>query len=67
MDERTSQIVNDLLKERERLGDNIAELERKIKQRVSWRGYFAKRPWATLGIALGGGFLVSRFFVRKSC
>jgi ElaB/YqjD/DUF883 family membrane-anchored ribosome-binding protein len=64
MDERTGQIINDLLRERERLGDNVAELERKIKTKVSWRGYFAKKPWTVLAIAAGGGFLVSRMLVR---
>jgi len=64
MDERTGQIINDLLRERERLGDNIVELERKVKQKVSWRGYFAKKPWAVLALAAGGGFLVSRLLVR---
>ena len=64
MDERAGQIINDLLRERERLGDNVAELEQKIRHKVSWRGYFAKKPWAVLAVAAGGGFLLSRMLVR---
>jgi ElaB/YqjD/DUF883 family membrane-anchored ribosome-binding protein len=59
MDERTSQIVEEIVEERQRLGDNIAELERKVRDSTSWRVYFERRPWAALGVALGGGLLLS--------
>lgn len=65
MDERTGQVVSELLKERERLGDNIAELERKIRQKTSWQVYFARKPWATLAVAISLGFLLSTMLVRK--
>jgi hypothetical protein len=66
MDQRTGQVIGELLEERERLGDNIAELERKVKESTSWRGYFARRPWVALGLALGGGVLLSTLFTPKS-
>ncbi len=65
MDERTGQIVSELLKERERLGDNIAALERKVKQKISWEVYFAKQPWLVMGIAVALGFLLSRLVLTK--
>lgn len=66
MDERTAQVVGEILEERQRLGDNIAELGQKIKEKASWRGYFARKPWTMLGIALGGGLLLSMLFLPKS-
>jgi ElaB/YqjD/DUF883 family membrane-anchored ribosome-binding protein len=59
MDERTSQIVGEIAEERQRLGDNIAELERKVRDSTSWRLYFERKPWAALGLAVGGGFLLA--------
>ncbi len=51
MDERTDQVVGEILEERQRLGDSVAELERKVKESTSWRGYFARKPWIALGLA----------------
>ncbi len=59
MDQRTAEIVKEIAEERQRLGDNIAQYDRKVKEAVEWRTYFARHPWAMLGFALGGGFLVS--------
>jgi membrane protein implicated in regulation of membrane protease activity len=59
MDERTAQIVKDIAEERQRLGDNIAEFDRKVKNAVDWRSYFARNPWGMLGLAFGGGWLLS--------
>lgn len=59
MDERTGQIVGTILEERQRLGDNIAELERKVREGTSWRAYFVRKPWTALALALGGGLLLS--------
>jgi len=66
MDERTSQIVGEINDERQRLGDNIAELERKVRDSTSWRMYFERKPWMVLGLALGGGFLLSALFTPRS-
>ena len=66
MDERTSQIVKDISEERQRLGDNIVELERRVRTAATWRRYFARQPWAMLGLALGGGLLLSALFVPRS-
>jgi ElaB/YqjD/DUF883 family membrane-anchored ribosome-binding protein len=59
MDQRTARIVKDIAEDRQRLGDNIAELERKLRQAADWRSYYARNPWTMLGVALGGGFLVA--------
>lgn len=66
MDQRTDQIVGTILEERERLGDNIAQLERKMREATTWETYFMRKPWLMLGIALGGGFLLSSLFTSRS-
>jgi len=66
MDERTSAIVKEISEERQRLGDNIAELERKVRTATTWQAYFARQPWAMIGLALGGGLLLSALFVPRS-
>lgn len=65
MDQRTSEIVEDIFQQRLRLGDNIAELEQKVRAATTWQTYFARKPWTMLGLALGGGFLVSAIFTSK--
>jgi ElaB/YqjD/DUF883 family membrane-anchored ribosome-binding protein len=59
MDQRTAGIVKDIAEDRQRLGDNIAELERRLRRAADWRSYYARNPWTMLGVALGGGFLVA--------
>lgn len=59
MDERTSTLVKGIQHEREKLGDNFAELETKVREAANWRTYYNRKPWVMLGIALGGGFLLS--------
>lgn len=66
MDERTSEIVKELTEQRERLGDNFAELETRVRQAADWRTYYHRNPWALLGMALGGGLLLSSLLPSRS-
>lgn len=66
MDERTSQIVGEIADQRQPLGDNIAELERKVRDSTSWRLYFERKPWTALGIVMAGGLLLSALFLPRS-
>jgi ElaB/YqjD/DUF883 family membrane-anchored ribosome-binding protein len=66
MDERTSKIIEEIAEKRQRLGDNVAELERRMQQAASWRVYFARKPWAAVGVAFSGGFLLSALFALRS-
>jgi len=53
MDQRTAGIVKDIAEDRQRMGDNIAELEGKLRQTADWRSYYARNPWTMLGVVLG--------------
>jgi ElaB/YqjD/DUF883 family membrane-anchored ribosome-binding protein len=66
MDQRTGQIVEEILEERQRVGDDIAALERKVKEATAWQGYFARKPWMVVALAVGSGFLLSTLLTPKS-
>jgi hypothetical protein len=66
MDERPDQIEQHIQSQRDELGDNINELERKVKNAFDWRAQFDERPWAMLGLAFTGGLLISTVLPRRS-
>jgi hypothetical protein len=41
------------------LGDNLQQLERKVKETVDWRTQFEQKPMLGLGMAFGAGLLLS--------
>ena len=60
MGETSHQITHEIEETRARLGSNLQELEAKVKDATDWRKQFEKNPLPMLGIAFGGGFLLSR-------
>lgn len=67
MGETTTQIVEHIRDTRNDLGDNISELEAKLKSAVDWRVQFDARPLTMIGLAFGGGVLLSALLpARKS-
>jgi hypothetical protein len=66
MGERSSQIEQHIQEQRAELGDNIAQLQRKVKGTFDWRVQFEHRPMTLIGIALGGGLLLSSLFGGRS-
>src|ERR1700731_2137286 len=59
MGEKTDQIERYIQEQRDELGDNISELQQKVKDTFDWRAQFEQRPMAMIGIAIGGGLLLS--------
>jgi hypothetical protein len=59
MGEKTDEIERHIREQRRELGQNISELQQKVKDTVNWRAQFEQHPVAMLGIALGGGLLLS--------
>jgi hypothetical protein len=59
MVETSNQIEGQILYEREQLGANLQELERKVKSATDWRVQFARHPMAMIGAAFSGGVLLA--------
>jgi hypothetical protein len=59
MAETPDQIEHDIEAERERLAQNLEQLETRIKRATDWRELLGKYPMAVLGAAFGVGFLLS--------
>ena len=66
MGEKSDQIERHIQEQRAELGDSIAQLQRKVKGTLDWRVQFEHRPMTMIGIALGGGALLSSLFGRRS-
>lgn len=64
MGEKPDQIERHIYEKRNELGENINELQRKVKTEVDWRTQFDRRPLAMVGIAFGGGLLLSMLIGR---
>jgi hypothetical protein len=59
MGETPDQIERHIHEKRNELGENIHELQEKVKTAVDWRAQFDQRPWVLIGVAFGGGLLLS--------
>jgi hypothetical protein len=62
MGETPDQIERHIYEKRNELGENIHQLREKVKTAVDWRAQFDQRPWVMMGLAFGGGFLISMLF-----
>ncbi|HLJ48645.1 MAG TPA: hypothetical protein VKU01_21665 [Bryobacteraceae bacterium] len=68
MDEESVQIIKHIAEKREELGDNLAELEQRVRYATDWRTYFARQPWLMIGAsALGGLLLAALFTPARRC
>lgn len=65
MGEKPDQIERHIYEKRNELGENINELQQKVKTEVDWRTQFDRRPLAMVGIAFGGGLLLSMLIGRS--
>ena len=59
MDERPDQIEDHIRSTQRELGNNLQELENKVKDATDWRVQFERHPVAFLGFAFAGGLLLS--------
>jgi len=62
MGETPDQIERHIYEKRSELGENISELQQKVKTAVDWRAQFEQRPMVMMGLAFGGGLLLSMLF-----
>jgi hypothetical protein len=66
MGETSDQIEKHIEEQRNELGENISELQEKVKSTVDWRAQFQHRPMTMMGIAFGGGMLLSTLIGGRS-
>ena len=59
MGETTGQIERHIQETRDDLGENLNELQQKVKTAMDWRAQFEQRPGTSLALAFGGGVLLS--------
>jgi hypothetical protein len=56
---QSNRIIGEIAAEKESLGQNLQELETRVRSVTDWRGHVQRRPIAMMGLALGGGILLS--------
>lgn len=66
MGETSGQIKQHICEQRSELGENVTELEHKVKSTLDWRTQVNARPFAMVGLALGGGLVLSLVTGRRS-
>jgi hypothetical protein len=59
MGNQSDEIERHIEAQRSELGENLGELKDKVKSAVDWRAQFEERPLAMMGLAFGGGVLLS--------
>jgi hypothetical protein len=62
----TSRLSREIAAERRSLADNLGELEVRVRAATDWRIHVQQRPWLMLGLAAGGGVLISALAPRRS-
>lgn len=65
MAERTDLIEQHIELTRYQLGNNLHELEDKVKQAADWRTYYDRNPMLMLGLAFGGGVMLASMLGGK--
>ncbi len=65
MGEKTDEIERHIREQRRELGQNISELQQKVKDTLNWRTQFEQHPIAMFGMALGGGLLLSGILTHR--
>ena len=65
MGDKADQIERHIDYQRRELRDNIAELKQKAAQTFDWRSQCEARPLTMIGIAFGGGVLLSGLLDRR--
>jgi len=66
MAERPDQIERHIESTRHELGNNLQELQHKVKQATDWKTYYERNPMMMVGLALGGGVLLASMLGGKS-
>jgi hypothetical protein len=63
MGEKSSEIIDEIETSRNKLGENLSDLESRIREAANWRTHYERHPYVFMGAALGGGLLLSRILL----
>jgi ElaB/YqjD/DUF883 family membrane-anchored ribosome-binding protein len=58
MGQTTDEIKHEIEQTRSRLGQEINELEYRVKRAADWRVHFDRHPWWFVGAAFAGALLI---------
>lgn len=59
---KAGEIRQDIYREREALGEDLAELQAKVRRTTDWREQFRRNTVTALSAAFAGGMLVALVF-----
>jgi hypothetical protein len=59
MGEKADRIEQHIKQQRDELGDNVMELKQKVSRSFDWRAQVDEHPLTMVGLAFGGGLLLS--------
>ena len=65
MAQRSDEIKRHIERTRSQLGENVQEIEDRVRTATDWRAHFRSHPALAAGIAFGGGFLLSWLTVHS--
>jgi len=59
MGEKADRIEQHIEQQRHEFGDNVMELKQKVRRSFDWRSQVDERPLTMVGLAFGGGMVLS--------
>jgi len=66
MGEKAERIERHIEQQRSEVRDNMLELKQKVRRSFDWRAQVDERPLTMVGLAFGGGFLLSAILSATS-
>ena len=64
MDQRTNQVVGEIVDARTALDRDLTVLEQRVQQEANWRVQLRKHPMLALGCCAAAGFLLAALLPR---
>jgi ElaB/YqjD/DUF883 family membrane-anchored ribosome-binding protein len=65
MGQTADEIKQEIEQARSRLGQNLNELEYRVKSETDWRVHYDRHPWMFLGAAFAGAMALSMMAGRR--
>jgi hypothetical protein len=65
MGEKADRIEQHIKQQRDELGENVMELKQKVSRSFDWRAQVDEHPLTMVGLAFGGGLLLSALLDGK--